>query len=79
MDLIAFALAWIALGWAAALLLPTEQESRFAWLPVAVCFGPLWAFVAMEMRNDAAERMDAITASGVHDFESSSTPSRNGS
>jgi len=73
MELIAFVLGWIALGLLAAVLLPTTQDSRFAWMPTAVCFGPLWAFVAMEMRTAEAEKNDLMVTIGARDVHTLST------
>ncbi len=49
-----FVFLWLGLGCFSAATLPVPTESRWAWLPIAAFFGPMWFFVATEMRTPTA-------------------------
>ena len=67
MQSLLLACLWIAAGFAIAAALPTPADNRSAWLPVAVIFGPLWLFVAIELRRDAeALELQALPARARH-------------
>ncbi len=55
-----FILVWVALGCASAAALSVPSESRWAWMPMAGFFGPLWLFVATEMRTRAADESTMV-------------------
>lgn len=57
-------LLWMALGCASAALLPVSTESRWAWVPVAAFLGPLWFFVATEMRAPTPELQSVRAVDG---------------
>ena len=47
-------LMWSLSGAVISVLAARPEESRFAWWPLGVIFGPMWLFVAAELRTSCA-------------------------
>ena len=57
-------LVWMALGIAASVFWRQPGEPRFAWAPMAITFGPLWALIANE-RDEASQALPSSAKSLV--------------